>query len=69
MKKLYRSSENKVISGVIGGLGDYFQVDPVLLRLIFVVVVVFTGVVPGIVVYLLATLVVPLHPSHRQPQH
>jgi len=37
MKKLYRSSSNKIIAGVCGGLGEYFSVDPVLFRIIFVV--------------------------------
>jgi phage shock protein C len=39
MKKLYKSKNDKVISGLIGGLGEYFDVDPVLIRLGFVVVV------------------------------
>ncbi len=61
-KKLYRSGKNKVFAGVFGGLGEYFGVDPVLLRLGWLLVVVFTGFVPGIVVYMFAILVMPKKP-------
>lgn len=59
MKKLYRSTTNKVFGGVIGGIGEYFEVDPVLLRVIWLFVVVFTGFFPGFVVYMFALLIVP----------
>ncbi|MFH1192975.1 MAG: PspC domain-containing protein [Candidatus Jorgensenbacteria bacterium] len=58
-KKLYRSETDKVFAGVIGGLGEYFGVDPVVLRLAWIAIAVFTGIIPGIVVYILAFLVVP----------
>jgi phage shock protein C len=56
-KKLYRSKKNKVIAGVAGGLGDYFKIDPVVIRLIFVGVTLLGG--GGVLVYLLIWLVVP----------
>ena len=59
MKKLYRSKENKVLAGIIGGIGEYFDIDPVILRIIWVLLVVFTAFVPGIIVYLFAVLIVP----------
>ena len=59
MKKLYRSGKNKIFGGVIGGLGEYFEVDPVLLRLLWLVILIATGVVPGIIVYIIALFVVP----------
>ena len=59
MKRLYRSRENRVLAGICGGLGEYFEIDPVLLRLIWLLVVIFTGVVPGILAYIIATLVIP----------
>lgn len=59
MKKLYRSSTNKVFAGVIGGVGEYFDIDPVLLRLLWLLVVVSTGLLPGIIVYIVAMFVVP----------
>lgn len=66
MKKLTRSSTNKVISGVIGGVGEYFDVDPVLFRLLYLILTIFTGLVPGVLGYLLALLVVP-KPPHITP--
>ena len=58
-KKLYRSEKNKIIAGVFGGLGKYANVDPVLLRLIWVLIAVFTGFVPGLITYLLAIIIIP----------
>jgi phage shock protein C len=63
MKHLYRSTHNKVFGGVFGGLGEYFEVDPALLRLVAIFVIVFTGLVPGIIFYIFALLIVPKH-SH-----
>lgn len=59
MKKLYKSKNNKVFCGVIGGLGEYFDIDPVLLRILWLVIVVITGFFPGIIAYIVACLVVP----------
>jgi len=46
MKKLYRSTENKKIAGIFGGLGEIFNIDPTLLRLIFVFIGLVTAVIP-----------------------
>ncbi|MDD2909304.1 MAG: PspC domain-containing protein [Candidatus Pacebacteria bacterium] len=60
MKKLlYKSKENKIFCGVVGGLGDYLNIDPTILRLIWLLVVVFTGFLPGIVIYIIACLIIP----------
>ena len=59
MKKLYRSKKNRIIAGIIGGIGEYFGIDPVLLRLIWVLVVVFTGFFPGVITYIVAYFIVP----------
>lgn len=58
-KKLTRSREHRVLAGVMGGLGEFFGVDPVLLRLGYLILTVFTGFVPGIVGYALAIVIVP----------
>lgn len=58
-KRLYRSDTNKVFAGVCGGLGEYFGIDPVVLRLISVLVVIFTGFFPGVIAYIIAIFVVP----------
>lgn len=65
-KRLHRSSTNKVFGGVLGGLSDYFHMDAVVLRLLWVLVTVFTGFVPGIIVYIVAVFIIPLEPSHRE---
>lgn len=62
MKKVYRSETNKVWLGVFGGLGEYLSIDPVILRLIFILVFVFTGFFPGLIAYLLAAMVMPKKP-------
>lgn len=59
MKKLYRSRENRIWKGVIGGFGEYFNIDPVLLRTIFIFFVLVTGLVPGVVAYVIAIYIVP----------
>jgi phage shock protein C len=56
-KKLKRSSTNKVISGVCGGIGNYFDVDPVFVRILFVLLAVSTGI--GIIAYFVAWIIMP----------
>jgi phage shock protein C len=59
MKKLYRSTTNKHFTGLIGGVGEYLNIDPTLLRLVWVAIVLFTGVIPGLLIYFVGTLIVP----------
>jgi phage shock protein PspC (stress-responsive transcriptional regulator) len=59
-KRLYRSEKNKIIAGVCGGIGEYFDIDPTLIRLIWIIITVFTAVIPGIVIYLIAMLIMPV---------
>lgn len=61
-RKLYRSRTNKVIAGVFGGLGEYLDIDPTILRLVWILITAFSGFLPGIIVYLLAALVIPREP-------
>jgi len=61
-KKLYRSNTNKVFAGICGGLGEYANIDPVLLRLFWLLIVIFSGVAPGIVAYILAIFIIPKRP-------
>ena len=60
IKRLFRSENSKLIAGVLSGLGEYLAVDPVLVRLFYVAITIFTGVLPGIVVYILAVFIIPL---------
>jgi len=59
MKKLYRSKENKVWKGVLGGFGEYYTIDPTLLRVLFVIFVILTGVFPGVIAYIIAIFMIP----------
>lgn len=63
-KRLYRSKTNKVLAGVCGGMGEYFGVDPVLVRLIWVLATVVTGLAPGILAYIIAIFIVPEKPAN-----
>jgi len=56
--RFYRSRSEKMIAGVSGGLGEYFDVDPVLIRLLFVVTAFISGA--GILAYIILWIVVPL---------
>jgi len=60
MKRLYRSNTHKVIGGVAGGLGDYLDIDPVLIRIVFVVALFFGGV--GLFAYVVAWIIIPEQP-------
>lgn len=58
-KKLYRSSEQKMIAGVCGGLAEYFNIDVTIVRLIAVVLLL-PGGFPGLLPYIIMWIVVPL---------
>lgn len=64
MKRLYRSDTDRRIGGVCGGLGEFFDKDPTLFRILFVVVSLFCGF--GIVLYLIMWLIVPLQPKEGE---
>jgi phage shock protein C len=57
-QRLYRSGSNKVIAGVCGGIAEYFKIDPVIIRLIWVLLVLGYGF--GVLAYLIAWLIIPL---------
>lgn len=64
-KRLYRSTTNKVIGGVCGGLGEYFEIDPVLVRVITVLLFFATGF--GILAYIIAWIIIPRRPLDVEP--
>jgi len=57
-KRLYRDTENRVLGGVCSGMSTYFNTDPVLIRIIFILLV-FLGVGISIVIYMIMWVVVP----------
>lgn len=58
MKKLYLSKDKK-LSGVCGGIGEYFEIDPTIVRLGWIILTVLTGIVPGVIAYVIAAIVIP----------
>ena len=57
VKKLYRSERNRMIAGVCGGLAEYWDMDPTIIRLLWVLVSLIVG--SGILLYILAVLIIP----------
>ncbi|HPE69952.1 MAG TPA: PspC domain-containing protein [Thermotogota bacterium] len=56
-KRLYRSRTNRILGGVCGGLGDYFEIDPVIIRLVWAATFFVGGV--GLVFYIIAWIIIP----------
>jgi phage shock protein C len=59
-KRLYRSSTDKKMAGVCGGLGEYLNIDSTMIRLLWVIITIVTGIIPGIIAYLIAVAVMPV---------
>lgn len=57
-KRLYKSSSNRVLCGVCGGIGEFFNIDPTLIRLLLVLIAC-TGT--GIIAYIVAAIIIPEH--------
>ncbi|MCI0537774.1 MAG: PspC domain-containing protein [Verrucomicrobiales bacterium] len=62
-RRLYRSTTNRSVAGVLGGFAEYLDIDPTLLRVIYVLVTFFTGIVPGVFAYLVAWIVMSEAPE------
>lgn len=57
-KRLAKSFNNRIICGVCGGIGEYFNIDPTVIRLIWVILSV-CGIGSGIIVYIIAAVIMP----------
>jgi phage shock protein PspC (stress-responsive transcriptional regulator) len=64
VKKLYRNPSDAMIAGICSGLGEYFDVDPTLIRLAFVLLAFGGG--SGVLLYLIMWLVVPAKPTDQE---
>ena len=62
-KRLYRSTKDRMLAGVCGGIAEYLDVDPTLVRLVFVALTFLGG--PGIVIYIALMLIVPENPGYE----
>jgi len=58
-KKLKKNKKDKIIFGVIGGLAEFWKIDPTLLRIGWLIILAFTGFVPGIITYFAASVIIP----------
>jgi phage shock protein C len=66
MKKLYRSRTDKKIAGVCAGIAEYFDIDPTIVRIIFVILLL-PGGFPGLIPYLILWIVIPEEPDVAAP--
>lgn len=60
-KRLYKSDKNRMVDGVCGGIAEYFDIDPTLVRLGWVAFCAMGG--SGILAYIIAAIIVPRHPA------
>ena len=63
MKRLYRSGKDKILGGVCGGIGEYVKIDPVIIRLLWVLFALAYGT--GILFYIIAWIIIPRNPKHK----
>lgn len=59
MKRLVLNQRDKKLAGLCAGLADYFEVDVTIVRLIVLTMIIMTGVVPGVLLYLIAAAITP----------
>jgi phage shock protein C len=62
-KRLHRSRSDVKLAGVLGGWSEYLGIDPSLVRIAYVIGAIFTGVVPGVLLYVLMAIIVPTEPQ------
>jgi phage shock protein C len=62
VKRLYRSKKDRWVAGVCGGLAEYFNIDPVIIRIIAIILVL-PGAVPGLLPYVIMWIAVPENPE------
>ncbi|HET9819221.1 MAG TPA: PspC domain-containing protein [Rhodanobacteraceae bacterium] len=59
-RRMHRSRHDRWLAGVVGGLADYFGLDPALARIIYVLVSIFSAAFPGIIVYIILWVLIPM---------
>lgn len=59
MKRLHLSETDRKMAGVCGGIGEYFNVDPTIVRIVVVALALMTGILPLVIGYLLAWAIIP----------
>jgi phage shock protein PspC (stress-responsive transcriptional regulator) len=61
-RRLYKSRHNRIIDGICGGIAEYFDVDPTVVRILWVLVCLLGG--SGLILYIVAMIVMPVNPDH-----
>jgi phage shock protein C len=64
-RRLTRSSRHKIIAGVCGGLAEYFQLDPTVVRVAYVLISIISVAFPGILAYIILMFVMPPSPEQQ----
>ncbi|MCJ7443233.1 MAG: PspC domain-containing protein [Methanotrichaceae archaeon] len=64
-KKLYRSKKDRKIAGVCGGIAEYFNIDPIIIRLLTLILVLSVGA--GLIAYIIAWIFIPEEPDNLYP--
>lgn len=59
MKRLYRSKIDKMVAGICGGVAEYLEIDPTIVRLVVVFLAIITGILPALLVYILGIFIIP----------
>jgi phage shock protein PspC (stress-responsive transcriptional regulator) len=66
-KRLYRSRSDRMIAGVCAGMGKYLGIDATVIRLLFALLAIITGVVPGLILYIVMMFIIPDEPLSAPP--
>lgn len=64
-KRLYRSTTNKMIAGVCGGIAEYFDADPTIIRLLAVLLLIVSGPI-AVIAYIAAAVIVPIKDNEEK---
>jgi phage shock protein C len=66
-KRLYKSRNDKMIEGVCGGIANYFNIDPTLVRALYALITIFSAGVPGVIAYIVLAIIMPVEPWDQMP--
>jgi len=69
-KRLYRSREDIIVSGVCGGISEYLDIDPTIIRVMWVVLSIFGGAIfGGVVLYIVCSFIIPRTPIYIDAEY
>lgn len=63
-KKLYKSNDDKLLDGVCAGIAEFSDVDPTIVRAVYACLAIFTGIIPGLIIYVVLSVVMPKNPGN-----